>query len=130
MKVRLEGGLLYVTAELSYKGQTLTLNEVILDTGSAATLFSSDEVVKLGLVPEPRDPIRRIRGVGGSEFVISKQLDFLSLGDLQRSSVPVQIGTMDYGFPIQGIIGLDFLLDAGAVIDLERLEIYSGSSPR
>ncbi len=124
MKVRLQGGLLYVTAELTFKDQTLSLSDVILDTGSAATVFSSDEVSQLGLVPEPRDPVRRIRGVGGSEFVYSKQLDSLALGDLQRRGFPVQIGAMDYGFPIQGIIGLDFLLDTGALIDLERLEVY------
>ncbi len=124
MKIRIEGGLLYVTAELVYQGQKLTLQDVILDTGSAATLFSVDESVKLGLVPEPGDPIRRVRGVGGSEFVFSKRLDSLSLGELKQSNFPVQIGAMDYGFPIQGLIGLDFLMQAGAVIDLASLEMY------
>ena len=124
MKIRLEGGLLYVTADLIYKSLTLKLTEVILDTGSAATLFSVEEVSKLGLVPEPADPIRRVRGVGGSEFVFSKRLDKLSLGDLALEDFPVQIGAMDYGFPIQGLIGLDFLMQAGAVINLEKLEIH------
>jgi len=124
VKIRLEGGLLYVTADLVYKSQTLTLSEVILDTGSAATLFSVEEVARLGLVPEPTDPIRRVRGVGGSEFVFSKRLYRLSLGDLALDDFPVQIGAMDYGFPIQGLIGLDFLMQAGAVIDLEKLEIH------
>ena len=40
----------------------------------------------------------------------------------------VQIGAMDYGFPIQGLIGADFLTETGAVLDLNRLEIYGGSS--
>jgi len=35
----------------------------------------------------------------------------------------VEIGGMDYGFPIGGILGMDFMLQAGAMIDLERLEI-------
>ncbi len=125
MKIRLEGGLLYVSTELVYRAQKLTLSEVILDTGSAGTLFSADEAVKLGLVPEPNDPLRRVRGVGGSEFVFSKRLDSLSLGDLSLSSFPIQIGAMDYGFPIQGLIGLDFLMQARAVIDLSGLEIYA-----
>jgi len=123
VKIRVEGGLLYVSAELVYRSQKLTLSEVILDTGSAGTLFSADEAVKLGIVPEPNDPLRRVRGVGGSEFVFSKRLDFLSLGELEQSDFQVQIGAMDYGFPIQGLIGLDFLMQAGAVIDLENLEI-------
>ena len=130
MKIRLEGGLLYVSTELVYRAQKLTLSEVILDTGSAGTLFSADEAVKLGLVPEPDDPLRRVRGVGGSEFVFSKRLDSLSLGDLSLSSFPIQIGAMDYGFPIQGLIGLDFLMQAGAVIDLANLEIIASSGKR
>jgi len=130
VKIRLEGGLLYVSTELVYRAQKLTLSEVILDTGSAGTLFSADEAVKLGLVPEPDDPLRRVRGVGGSEFVFSKRLDSLSLGDLSLSSFPIQIGAMDYGFPIQGLIGLDFLMQAGAVIDLANLEIIASSGKR
>ncbi len=125
MKIRLEGGLLYVSAELVYQAQKLTLSEVILDTGSAATLFSADEASRLGLIPEPNDPIRRVRGVGGSEFVFSKRLDSLVLGELALSSFPIQIGAMDYGFPVQGLIGLDFLMQAGAVIDLANLEIIA-----
>ncbi len=31
---------------------------------------------------------------------------------------------MDYGFAITGIIGLDFLRQVGAMIDLAKLEIY------
>ncbi len=36
----------------------------------------------------------------------------------------VEIAAMDYGFEMDGIIGLDFLLRAKAKIDLERLKIY------
>jgi hypothetical protein len=32
---------------------------------------------------------------------------------------------MDYGFPIQELIGLDFLMQARTVIDLSDLEIYA-----
>jgi hypothetical protein len=128
VKIRVEGGLLYVSAELVYQTRKLTLSEVILDTGSATTLFSADEVSKLGLVPQPDDPVLRVRGVGGSEFVLSKRLDSLSLGDLTVSSFPIQIGAMDYGFPIQGLIGLDFLMQAGAVIDLANLELAASPS--
>jgi len=32
---------------------------------------------------------------------------------------------MDYGFDIDGIIGMDFLLEVKAVIDLAKLEVHS-----
>jgi hypothetical protein len=31
---------------------------------------------------------------------------------------------MDYGFPIDGILGLDFLSEVGAIIDLKEFEIH------
>jgi hypothetical protein len=130
VKLRVEGGLLYVSAELVYRSQKLSLSDVILDTGSTGTLFSADEASRLGLIPELNDPIRRVRGVGGSEFVFSKQVASLSLGDLVVTNFPIQIGAMDYGFPIQGLIGLDFLMQAGAVIDLANLEIIAKRGER
>jgi len=36
----------------------------------------------------------------------------------------IEVGAMEYGFPAQGILGLDFLLRAGALIDLDRLELH------
>ncbi|MFL6195464.1 MAG: aspartyl protease family protein [Thermoanaerobaculia bacterium] len=123
MKIRLAGGLPYVTASLQHRGQRLTLEHVVLDTGSGASVFAADELLGLGILPEPEDPLHRILGVGGSEFVFSKRLDGLALGDLEVSGFEVQVGAMDYGFPIQGILGMDFLLAVKAVIDLDRLEI-------
>ncbi len=34
---------------------------------------------------------------------------------------------MDYGFNIDGIIGIDFLRPIGAIIDLEKIKVYSRS---
>jgi hypothetical protein len=31
---------------------------------------------------------------------------------------------MNYGFPIDGILGFDFMQVAGIIIDTKRLEIY------
>lgn len=33
---------------------------------------------------------------------------------------------MDYGFEMDGIVGMDFLMEVGAIIDLARLETYQG----
>jgi predicted aspartyl protease len=126
VKIRIEKGLPYVTVALSYRGQQTTLDRVILDTGSAASLFAVDEVSKLGLIPEPMDPLRRVLGVGGSEYVFSKRLDRLVVGTIAVKDFPVQIGAMDYGFPLHGLIGMDFLLRSRAVIDLGKLEVAGG----
>lgn len=126
MKIRLEGGLPFVTAILTHQGRDLALNRVLLDTGSGASVFSADEVSQIGLVPEPNDVLRRVVGVGGAEFVFSKRVGRLAFGDLAAEAFEIQVGAMDYGFPIQGLIGMDFLLRSAAIIDLGRLEISKG----
>jgi len=118
------GGLAYVTATLSYKGKDLVIENVILDTGSVGTVFSADRVSAIGLLMEPHDPVHRMWGVGGAEFVFGKRVAGLALGGLRVDDFAVQIGAMDYGFEIEGIIGMDFLLQARAIIDLGRMEVH------
>ncbi len=123
MKVRLAHGLVYVEVVVSFRGRSLHLSDVILDTGSAGTIFAADRMLEIGVAPEPADAIRRIRGIGGTEFVFTKGLDRLVVGEIQIGSFEVEIGAMDYGFPAEGILGLDYLLKVGALIDLHRLEL-------
>ncbi|HKV10442.1 MAG TPA: retropepsin-like aspartic protease [Thermoanaerobaculia bacterium] len=128
MKIRLEDRLPFVTVSVFHEGREISLDRVLLDTGSAGSVFSVDEVSRLGIVPGPTDILRRVVGVGGAEFVITKRVEKLALGEIEISGFAIQIGAMDYGFPIQGLLGLDFLLRSSAVIDLGEMEIY-GSSP-
>lgn len=123
MKIRLLGGLPYVTVSLAQNGRSLELEWVVLDTGSGASVFSADELLRLEIEGTPDDRIHRIAGVGGVEYVIGKRVEGITLGDMELRGVEIHIGAMDYGFPIQGILGLDFLLQVRAVIDLDALEV-------
>ena len=127
MKIRLRDGLPYVTASLTYRGRQLSLEDVLLDTGSAGVIFSTDRVLAIGLTYEPDDMVHRIRGVGGTEFVFTKRVDRLTLSDLQVNDFQIEVGAMDYGFGIDGIVGMDFLIQVGAIIDLAKLEVYPAS---
>ena len=123
MRIRLEHGLVYVEATLTFRGRKLHLPDIILDTGSASTVFAADRLLEIGVVPELVDAVRRIRGVGGTEFVFTKSLDRLVVGEIEVEGFEIEVGAMDYGFPADGILGLDYLLEAGALIDLRRLEL-------
>lgn len=129
MKIRLEDRLPFVRVTLGRGAQEVVLERVLLDTGSAGTLFSVDEVARLGIVPEPTDQVRRVVGVGGSEFVLTKRIERIAVGDLELRDFPIQVGAMEYGFPIQGLLGTDFFVQASLVIDLGRLEVYSSRPP-
>ena len=83
-------------------------------------------MLSLGLKTEPDDQLREVHGVGGAEYVFAKLVDQLAVGELRASNFEIQVGAMQYGFDIDGIIGLDFLLRTGAVIDLRRLELLPG----
>lgn len=72
---------------------------------------------------EPNDFVHRIRGVGGSEFVFTKQVAELKVGKLKVKGFEIEIGAMNYGFEMDGILGVDFLVTVGALIDLDRMEL-------
>lgn len=124
MKIHLRNGLPIVTASLLYHGRILAFRNVLLDTGSVGSIFSTDKVLTFGLMYEPDDRIHRIRGVGGSEFVFTKRVDNLAVGKLKVNDFHIEVGAMDYGFDLDGIIGMDFLTKVGAIIDLAKLEMY------
>jgi hypothetical protein len=125
MRIRIKNGLPYVSATLIHRSRRVTLRNVLLDTGSAGSIFSTDKVAGIGLTYEPEDFAHRIRGVGGSEFVFTKRVDVLKAGDLRIESFEIEIGAMNYGFEMDGIIGVDFLTAVGSLIDLDRKELRS-----
>ena len=45
------------------------------------------------------------------------------MGNLEVEDFEIEIGLMDYGFEIDGILGMDFLIEVGAILNLERLEV-------
>ena len=77
--------------------------------------------------PEETDILRQIRGVGGSEYVYSKKVESLTVGEMAMKDFEIQVGAMYYGFPINGIVGMDFLLATQAIVDLARLTVHPAS---
>jgi len=85
--------------------------------------FSADVLSRIGILPEPEDILHTIFGVGGSEVVFTRKIDELKAGTYSLKQFEIEIGSMDYGLDIHGILGMDFLISAGARIDLEKLEM-------
>lgn len=124
MRLKLKYGLPFVEMVFAHRGVKRSISNILIDTGSAATLLSADVALDLGLEPELTDVIRTMRGIGGEEFVYEKQIEWLMLGGASVSKFTIQIGAMDYGVEMNGILGTDFLLAIGAVIDLKKQEVY------
>ena len=92
MQIELNNGLPFIPVTIQYQGQTLLLPQVLLDTGSSACVFMADKLLQIGIQIEPNDPIHRITGVGGSEFVFNKTLDKLCIGEIQIKDFSVEVG--------------------------------------
>ena len=106
-----------------HSGIVFKIDNVLVDTGSAATIFASDYVRKFGIDSEPEDRIQKIVGVGGNEYVIEKRIDVLIIDGVSIEDSIIQVGDMDYGFGINGIIGGDLLIRTKMIIDYERRAI-------
>ncbi len=123
MKLHLKDELPFVTISIAYHGESLEIPAVLIDTGSATTILVTDIVASIQLVPSRQDILKRIRGVGGIELVFRRALDYLQIGDCLLSDFTADIGWMDYGFEMNGILGMDVLTRAGAIIDLQQKTI-------
>lgn len=121
--LRIENNLPFIELKVFYSGEELLLKNVLVDTGSAGTILKLDLVEQIGIKSEPDDIIGSVLGVGGSEFVYIKMVDALELGGLRVENFKVDIGEMNYGFQIDGIIGMNFLLKIKSIIDLHALQI-------
>ena len=122
-KLFIDEGLLLTDMEVTYKGKSLLLKRVLVDTGSGSTIIKTDLAESVDIVAEENDMIYRISGVGGSEFVFSKTIDSIKIGEKEADDFTLEIGAMDYGFELDGIIGLDLLQQMKAIINLDKLII-------
>ncbi len=123
MRIRLEHGVPLVSLSITIEGQAVDLERVLLDTGSRGTLVSTDRLLEVGIRPDASDRIVSIRGVGGVEYVLQKRASVVRLGELAVYDTPVQVGAMDYGLDLDGIVGTDVLHATRAVIDMGALEL-------
>lgn len=123
MNIHLVDNLPFISISITYNDKSIEIPKMLIDTGSGTTVLSADIVSEIGITPAPNDIIYSIRGVGGRETVFSRKIDNIRIGDNICDNFEVEIGGMDYGFEINGILGMDLLTHLGIIIDLKELKI-------
>lgn len=123
MQLTLKDNLPFATINIKYQGKTTAISDVLIDTGSAGTLLSSDIVSNIGITPQPEDTLLLMRGIGGTEAVFLRNLDCLELDGQKLPQFEIEVGAMDYGFEINGILGMDALIQLKAVVNLKHLTL-------
>ena len=101
MNLTLRDNLPFLTITISHKGLSLDVTDVLVDTGSASTVFSADALDPLGIEPEPTDILRALRGIGGRELVYSRRVDRVAIGANGVDNFPIEVAGMNYGFAIK-----------------------------
>lgn len=124
IKIKEIVGLPFVDSIVTFRGMSIRLENVLIDTGSAGTLFNVNKLEAIGVKPEANDVTQTIQGVGGLEFVYTKTIDQITISDeITINNFQIELGSMDYGLEIDGIIGYDLMKALGLVINLKNLNL-------
>lgn len=128
MQIEYIHDLLQTSMTICYNGRSLTIDNLVVDTGAAHSLLSSDIVSEIGIKFENGDNLIRSFGIGGDEYTFQKRLDQIQIGDFILEGIPIDFGVFhdDINY-INGLIGLDILKNGNMVIDLHRMEMYPAS---
>lgn len=109
MRIEYRGGLIYTSVEISYNGNTKTIDNVVIDTGAAGSIISPDAVDDIGIYAELGDRIMEYYGVGGSSHIAYiKRINEIKLGSQVIKDIEID---------------LDILINVGAIIDLKNFNI-------
>jgi predicted aspartyl protease len=130
MRIEIAGGLPLVELRLGHAGRAVMIPCVLVDTGSGSTVLSSARAKEIGLVIDPQDPIRTLRGVGGMEVVFVKRVDYIQVDRRKFKNFEVELSPLNYGLEINGILGLDFLTATRAIVDLKHMQLRFGRATR
>lgn len=122
MKIEFIDGLIFASITIMFREKSITVENVIIDTGATKSIISSDAVEELNIGPEKDDEIVVMRGIGGKQRSLRKKVDGIRFGKLKINELYLDFGMLDSD--INGLIGLDILLNGRFVIDLDRMEIY------
>ena len=95
MELERQGDLLFTTVKVVYRGATIEIDHVLIDTGSETTILGIDSLAPIHIKPSLDDELYTIRGVGGVEAVFARQLDFLQVGSCRlAASLPIVTETV------------------------------------
>src|SRR5699024_1394228 len=126
MKIRYKYGLLLIDMILTFNGKSKVIENMVVDTGAARTIISQYVVEEFDLHVELHDTIVTYFGVGGKEYAFKKQIDQIQISDFVVENVEIDFN--DFGYEdINGLLGLDLLMQAGFTIDLSHLEMDRNS---
>lgn len=120
MELVINYDLPFVTIQIKLGVNHLEISNVLIDTGLAKSILSADILEPIGVAPEPSNRLKKVAGIDGTEIVYEKKMDLIIIEQCEIADFIIQIGAMNYGFHINGILGMDFLKRSKAMIDIDE----------
>jgi predicted aspartyl protease len=122
MQIEYRDGLLFTEVTIQYNGQSKLINNILIDTGASHTLISQDAVDEIDIRATREDHFITSFGIGGEEHAFIKTIESIEIGDYLIKDVELDFTSFMY-LNINGLLGLDILLQGKFNIDLFNLEL-------
>lgn len=114
-------GLIWITVELLYEEQLYTIDNCILDTGSATTAIDID-LINFNY-KKPAE-VKRLFGVGGGiQEVVSQSIDTFRIGQIELKTIEIEFGEFQEDLGVNGLVGTDILNQFILTIDFPNRQI-------
>lgn len=115
-----KNGLIWIDVYLGYNGIKYQVENCIVDTGSAGTAIDIEQIeFDYGRPTQ----IKRLAGIGGTQEVVSQEIESLCFGDIQIRNISIEFGNLKNDYGINGFIGTDVLSKFKITIDFINNEI-------
>lgn len=123
-QLKYKNGLLYADIKLTKENKNIYINDVIIDTGASNSIILPDFLFENDIGFDDTDELVVMSGIGGAEAsAVRKKIDMISMGDISLQNIIMDFGVVDPNDRINGLIGLDFLMAAKIIIDLDIMTI-------
>lgn len=129
MNIEFRDGLLFTSIQITYNGVSKVIDNMVIDTGCARTLIVSEVVEEINIRVEPDDELIVCQGIGGTEVSFVKHIDLIKLENIEFKNKDIDFSNIDYE-GINGLVGLDLLIETGIIIDLDKLKMHPRNENR
>ncbi|MDZ5473346.1 retropepsin-like aspartic protease [Bacillus sp. 31A1R] len=122
MKISFDGQLITTSLKVTFRGRTLQIDDMIIDTGSSHTVISPDILEDIGVTYENGDDIYEAYGIGGSVPFYTKVMEEIQIDKINLKNIEIDVGVLPKNH--NGLLGLDILMNYNFIVDLDKLELY------
>ncbi|EMQ1359350.1 retropepsin-like domain-containing protein [Clostridioides difficile] len=114
-----KNGLLYTDIEILIENKSILVKDMIIDTGASHTIISSSYLEESDIGFNDDDTIVKASGYGGTvQYSVRKLVNKVACGDITFENIKLDFGEIDPEEKVNGLLGLDFLINANLIIDL------------